>query len=93
MPGGIVTDRMDNRNIEDRDLKKRIELLEKNLENTKNDLIDAKNTFKKIMNDLTKLIDSRIQIYINTLNSNNFIENSQDNLVEEKKDETNEIKK
>ena len=29
MPGGIVTDRMDNRNIEDRDLKKRIELLEK----------------------------------------------------------------
>ena len=93
MPGGIVTDRMDNRNIEDRDLKKRIELLEKNLENTKNDLIDAKNTFKKIMNDLTKLIDSRIEIYINTLNSNNFIENSQDNLVEEKKDETNEIKK
>ena len=94
MPGGMdTTDRMDNRNIEDRNLKKRIELLEKNLENTKNDLIDAKNTFKKIMNDLTKLIDSRIQIYINTLNSNNFIENSQDNLVEEKKDETNEIKK
>lgn len=94
MPGGMdITDRMDNRNIEDRNLKKRIELLERNLEDTKNDLIDAKNTFKKIMNDLTKLIDSRIQIYINTLNSNNFIENSQDNLVEEKKDETNEIKK
>lgn len=42
MPGGIVTDRMDNRNIEDRDLK-RIELLERNLESTKNDLIDTKN--------------------------------------------------
>ena len=68
MPGGMdITDRMDNRNIEDRNLKKRIELLERNLEDTKNDLIDAKNTFKKIMNDLTKLIDSRIQIYINTL--------------------------
>ena len=92
MPGGIVTDRMDNRNIEDRDLKKRIELLERNIEDTKNDLIDAKNTFKKIMNDLTKLIDSRIQIYIDTLNNDNSIEKSQDNLVE-KKVETNEVEK
>ena len=92
MPGGIVTDRMDNRNIEDRDLKKRIELLERNIEDTKNDLIDAKNTFKKIMNDLTKLIDSRIQIYIDTLNNDSSIEKSQDNLVE-KKVETNEVEK
>ena len=92
MPGGIVTDRIDNRNIEDRDLKKRIELLERNIEDTKNDLIDAKNTFKKIMNDLTKLIDSRIEIYIDTLNNDNSIEKSQDNLVE-KKVETNEVEK
>jgi len=94
MPGGMdTTDRMDNRNIEDRNLKKRIELLERNLEDTKNDLIDAKNTFKKIMNDLTKLIDSRIQIYIDTLNNENSIEKSQDNLVEEKEDETNKIER
>jgi len=72
MPGGMdTTDRMDNRNIEDRNLKKRIELLERNLEDTKNDLIDAKNTFKKIMIDLTKLIDSRIEIYMDKLNGNN----------------------
>ena len=94
MPGGMdTTDRMDNRNIEDRNLKKRIELLERNLEDTKNDLTDAKNTFKKIMNDLTKLIDSRIQIYIDTLNNENSIEKSQDNLVEEKEDETNKIER
>ena len=94
MPGGMdTTDRMDNRSIEDRNLKKRIELLERNLEDTKNDLIDAKNTFKKIMNDLTKLIDSRIQIYIDTLNNENSIEKSQDNLVEEKEDETNKIER
>ena len=94
MPGGMdTTDRMDNRNIEDRNLKKRIELLERNLEDTKNDLIDAKNTFKKIMNDLTKLIDSRIQIYIDTLNNENSIEKSQDNLVEEKEDKTNKIER
>lgn len=94
MPGGMdTTDRMDNRNIEDRNLKKRIELLERNLEDTKNDLIDAKNTFKKIMNDLTKLIDSRIQIYIDALNNENSIEKSQDNLVEEKEDETNKIER
>ena len=94
MPGGMdTTDRMDNRNIEDRNLKKRIELLERNLEDTKNDFIDAKNTFKKIMNDLTKLIDSRIQIYIDTLNNENSIEKSQDNLVEEKEDETNKIER
>ena len=94
MPGGMdTTDRMDNRSIEDRNLKKRIELLERNLEDTKNDLTDAKNTFKKIMNDLTKLIDSRIQIYIDTLNNENSIEKSQDNLVEEKEDETNKIER
>lgn len=94
MPGGMdTTDRMDNRSIEDRNLKKRIELLERNLEDIKNDLIDAKNTFKKIMNDLTKLIDSRIQIYIDTLNNENSIEKSQDNLVEEKEDETNKIER
>ena len=93
MPGGIVTDRMDNRNIEDRDLKKRIELLERNIEDTKNDLIDAKNTFKKIMNDLTKLIDSRIQIYTDTLNSNNFNEKSETESVEPKKIENNQVEK
>ncbi len=91
MPGGIVTDRMDNRNIEDRDLKKRIELLEKNLENTKNDLIDAKNTFEKIMNDLTKLIDSRIQIYMDKLNRDNSNEKLQTESVESKKIENNEV--
>ena len=91
MPGGIVTDRMDNRNIEDRDLKKRIELLEKNLENTKNDLIDAKNTFKKIMNDLTKLIDSRIKIYMDKLNRDNSNEKLQTESIESKKIENNEV--
>jgi hypothetical protein len=92
MPGGMdTTDRMDNRNIEDRNLKKRIELLEKNLEDTKNDLIDAKNTFKKIMNDLTKLIDSRIQIYINKSNRNNSNEKLQTESVEPKKIENNEV--
>ena len=94
MPGGMdTTDRMDNRNIEDRNLKKRIELLERNLEDTKNDLIDAKNTFKKIMNDLTKLIDSRIQIYMDTLNSNNFNEKSETESVEPKKIENNQVEK
>ena len=93
MPGGMDTiDRMDNKNLEDRNLKKRIELLEKNLEDTKNNLIDAKNTFKKIMNDLTKLIDSRIEIYMGKLNKDNSIEKSQDNLVE-KKVETNEVER
>lgn len=94
MPGGMdTTDRIDNRNIEDRNLKKRIELLERNLEDTKNDLIDAKNTFKKIMNDLTKLIDSRIQIYMDTLNSNNFNEKSETESVEPKKIENNQVEK
>ena len=91
MPGGIVTDRMDNRNIEDRDLKKRIELLEKNLEDTKDDLIDTKNTLKKIMTDLTKLIDSRIEIYMNKSNRNNSNEKLQTESVEPKKIENNEV--
>ena len=44
MPGGMDTaDRIDNKNTEDRDLKKRIELLETNLKDTKNDLINVKN--------------------------------------------------
>ena len=93
MPNNVTTDRIDNRNIEDRNLKKRIELLERNLEDTKNDLIDAKNTFKKIMNDLTKLIDSRIQIYTDTLNSNNFNEKSETESVEPKKIENNQVEK
>lgn len=97
MPGGMdTTDRMDNRNTEDRNLKKRIELLERNLDDTKNDLIDTKNTLntlKKIMIDLTKLIDSRIEIYMNKSNRNNSIEKSQYNLVEEKKVEINEVEK
>ncbi len=92
MPGGMdTTDRMDNRNIEDRNLKKRIELLEKNLEDTKNNLIDTKNTFKKIMNDLTKLIDNRIEIYINKSNRNNSNEKLQTESVEPKKIENNEV--
>ena len=96
MPGGIVTDRMDNRNIEDRDLKKRIELLERNLESTKNDLIDTKNdlgAFKKIVDDLTKLIDSRIKIYMDKLNKDNSIEKSQTKSVESKKIENNNVEK
>ena len=94
MPGGIVTDRMDNRNIEDRDLKKRIELLERNLESTKNDLIDTKNdlgAFKKIVDDLTKLIDSRIKIYMDKLNRDNSNEKLQTESVESKKIENNEV--
>ena len=93
MPGGIVTDRMDNRNIEDRDLKKRIELLEKNLEDTKDDLIDTKNTLKKIVPDLTKLIDDKIKNYMGTLNSNNSNEKYQTELVEPKKIENNQVEK
>ena len=99
MPGGMdTTDRMDNRNIEDRNiedrnLKKRIELLERNLDDTKNDLIVVKNTFKKIMADLTKLIDSRIKIYMDTLNSNNFNEKSETESVELKKIENNQVEK
>ena len=91
MPGGIVTDRMDNRNIEDRDLKKRIELLEKNLEDTKDDLIDTKNTLKKIVPDLTKLIDDKIKIYMDKLNKDNSNEKSQTKSVESKKIENNEV--
>jgi len=94
MPGGIVTDRMDNRNIEDRDLKKRIELLERNLESTKNDLIDTKNdlgAFKKIVDNLTKLIDSRIKIYMDKLNRDNSNEKLQTESVESKKIENNEV--
>ena len=94
MPGGIVTDRMDNRNIEDRDLKKRIELLERNLEGTKNDLIDTKNdldAFKKIVDDLTKLIDSRIKIYMDKLNRDNSNEKLQTESIESKKIENNEV--
>ena len=94
MPGGIVTDRMDNRNIEDRDLKKRIELLERNLEGTKNDLIDTKNdlgAFKKIVDDLTKLIDSRIKIYMDKLNKDNSNEKLQTESIESKKIENNEV--
>lgn len=94
MPGGIVTDRMDNRNIEDRDLKKRIELLERNLEGTKNDLIDTKNdlgAFKKIVDNLTKLIDSRIKIYMDKLNRDNSNEKLQTESVESKKIENNEV--
>lgn len=93
MPGGIVTDRMDNRNIEDRDLKKRIELLEKNLKDTKDDLIDTKNTLKKIVPDLTKLIDDKIKNYMGTLNSNNSNEKYQTELVEPKKIENNNVEK
>ena len=93
MPGGIVTDRMDNRNIEDRDLKKRIELLEKNLEDTKDDLIDTKNTLKKIVPDLTKLIDDKIKNYMGTLNSNNSNEKYQTELVEPGKIENNNVEK
>ena len=93
MPGGIVTDRMDNRNIEDRDLKKRIELLEKNLEDTKDNLIDTKNTLKKIVPDLTKLIDDKIKNYMGTLNSNNSNEKYQTELVEPGKIENNNVEK
>ncbi|EJU06843.1 hypothetical protein [Fusobacterium hwasookii] len=92
MPGGIdITDRIDNRNIEDRDLKKRIELLETNLKDTKNDLINVKNTLKKIETDLTKLIDDKIKIYMGTLNSNSSNEKYQTELVEPKKIENNEV--
>ncbi|QNE66600.1 hypothetical protein [Fusobacterium hwasookii] len=92
MPCGIdITDRIDNRNIEDRDLKKRIELLETNLKDTKNDLINVKNTLKKIETDLTKLIDDKIKIYMGTLNSNSSNEKYQTELVEPKKIENNEV--
>jgi len=92
MPGGMDTaDRIDNRNIEDSDLKKKIELLETNLKDTKNDLINVKNTLKKIETDLTKLIDDKIKIYMSTLNSNNSNEKYQTELVEPKKIENNEV--
>ena len=92
MPGGMYTaDRIDNKNTEDRDLKKRIELLETNLKDTKNDLINVKNTLKKIETDLTKLIDDKIKIYMSTLNSNNSNEKYQTELVEPKKIENNEV--
>ena len=92
MPGGMdIADRIDNKNTEDRDLKKRIELLETNLKDTKNDLINVKNTLKKIETDLTKLIDDKIKIYMSTLNSNNSNEKYQTELVEPKKIENNEV--
>lgn len=92
MPGGMdIVDKMDNKNIEDRDIKKRIELLEKNLEDTKNDLIDTKNALKKIVPDLTKLIDDKIKNYMGTLNSSNSNEKYQTELVEPKKIENNEV--
>ncbi|MEX6493763.1 hypothetical protein [Fusobacterium animalis] len=81
MPGG-----MDNRNTEDRTLKKRIEFIERNLEDTKNSLIDTKNALKKIMTDLTKLIDSRIEIFMSTSKRNDF------NTAVLNKIENNEVK-
>ena len=92
MPGGMDTaDRIDNRNIEDSDLKKKIELLETNLKGTENDLINVKNNLKKIETDLTKLIDDRIEIYMNKSNRNNSNEKLQTELVEPKKIENNKV--
>lgn len=90
MPGG-----MDNRNTEDRTLKKRIEFIERNLEDTKNNLIDTKNALKKIMTNLTKLIDSRIEIFMSTSKRNDFntaVLNKIENNEVEKSEEVKEKK-
>ena len=93
MPGGI-----DNRNTEDKTLKKRIEFIERNLENTRNDVIDTKNTLdtlKKMMTNLEKLIDSRVEIFMSTSKRNDFsitVPNNLENNEVEKKEEIKEKK-
>lgn len=93
MPGGI-----DNRNTEDRTLRKRIEFIERNLENTRNDVIDTKNTLdtlKKMMTNLEKLIDSRVEIFMSTSKRNDFsitVPNKLENNEVEKKEKIKEKK-
>ena len=93
MPGGI-----DNINTEDKTLKKRIEFIERNLENTRNDVIDTKNTLdtlKKMMTNLEKLIDSRVEIFMSTSKRNDFsitVPNNLENNEVEKKEEIKEKK-
>lgn len=93
MPSGV-----DNRNTEDRTLKKRIEFIERNLENTRNDVIDTKNTLdtlKKMMTNLEKLIDSRVEIFMSTSKRNDFsitVPNKLENNEVEKKEKIKEKK-
>ena len=87
MPNNVTTENITKKDLID-NIKKTKNLTDE-LNQTKNKLDQT----IKFLNNIGAFIDSRIKIYIGTLNNDNFIQKSQDNLVEEKKDETNKIER
>ena len=87
MPNNVTTENITKKDLID-NIKKTKSLTDE-LNQTKNKLDQT----IKFLNNIGAFIDSRIKIYIDTLNNDNFIQKSQDNLVEEKKDETNKIER
>lgn len=87
MPNNVTTENITKKDLID-NIKKTKNLTDE-LNQTKNKLDQT----IKFLNNIGAFIDSRIKIYIDTLNNDNFIQKSQDNLVEEKKDETNKIER
>ena len=87
MPNNVTTENITKKDLID-NIKKTKNLTDE-LNQTKNKLDQT----IKFLNNIGAFIDNRIKIYIDTLNNDNFIQKSQDNLVEEKKDETNKIER
>jgi hypothetical protein len=87
MPNNVTTENITKKDLID-NIKKTKNLTDE-LNQTKNKLDQT----IKFLNNIGAFIDSRIKIYIDTLNNDNFIQKSQNNLVEEKKDETNKIER
>ena len=87
MPNNVTTENITKKDLID-NIKKTKNLTDE-LNQTKNKLDQT----IKFLDNIGAFIDSRIKIYIDTLNNENSIEKSQDNLVEEKKDETNKIER
>ena len=87
MPNNVTTENITKKDLID-NIKKTENIIDE-LNQTKNKLDQT----IKFLNNIGAFIDSRIKIYIDTLNNDNFIQKSQDNLVEEKKDETNKIER
>ena len=79
MPNNVTTENITKKDLID-NIKKTKNLTDE-LNQTKNKLDQT----IKFLNNIGAFIDSRIKIYIGTLNNDNFIQKSQDNLVEEKK--------
>lgn len=79
MPNNVTTENITKKDLID-NIKKTKNLTDE-LNQTKNKLDQT----IKFLNNIGAFIDSRIKIYIDTLNNDNFIQKSQDNLVEEKK--------